>query len=178
MVRPRMKLRHINCCLVSTDLLPSLCLPRSKVAAAGLPTPRHDHAESMSRFATECLGKMLTVVKSLEVLLGPGTGELGMRFGLHSGQVMAGVLRGEKSRFQLFGDTVNTASRIETTGARNKIHISSQTAEHLIASNKSHWIKPRATKVMAKGKGELQTYWLVTHAIIHHRHRQRAMGGW
>lgn len=94
-------------CGLASHLLRRLPL-HDIVAAAGLPTPRDDHAEIMSRFATECKYKMINVVQSLEVLLGPGTEELGMRFGLHSGQVMAGVLRGEKSRFQLFGDTVNT----------------------------------------------------------------------
>lgn len=47
-----------------------------------------------------------------------------MRAGLHSGQVTAGVLRGERARFQLFGDTVNTASRMETTSRLSRIQIS------------------------------------------------------
>ena len=83
-----------------------------------------------------------------------------MRCGLHSGPVTAGVLRGDKSRFQLFGDTVNTASRMESTGERNRVHLSYETAHLLIEGGKSHWIQPRDTPVHVKGKGEMKTYWL------------------
>jgi class 3 adenylate cyclase len=130
------------------------------VAAAGLPDPRPDHAVAMARFSNECLVKMHAVVKKLEVRLGPGTAELGMRFGLHSGPVTAGVLRGEKSRFQLFGDTVNTASRIETTGERNRVHLSEDTAKLLINSGKNTWVEQREGLVACKGKGDMVTYWL------------------
>ena len=58
----------------------------------------------MARFAREIFVKANKVVNDLEVTLGPGTGELSMRFGLHSGAVTAGVVRGENARFQLFGD--------------------------------------------------------------------------
>ena len=43
---------------------------------------------------------------------------VGARFGLHSGQCVAGVLRGERGRFQIFGDTINMAARMESTGVR------------------------------------------------------------
>jgi class 3 adenylate cyclase len=58
----------------------------------------------MSSFAEECLRRFESLSKKLETVLGPGTGSLGLRIGLHSGPVTAGVLRGDNARFQLFGD--------------------------------------------------------------------------
>ena len=78
--------------------------------------------------------------------------------------VTAGVLRGEKSRFQLFGDTVNFASRMESTGQPNKIQCSQATADLLIAGGKSHWVERREDLVNVKGKGVLQTFFLNTRA--------------
>lgn len=66
----------------------------------------------------------------------------------------------DRARFQLFGDTVNTCARIESTGKRNKIHLSKETAELLVKSGKGHWVCARGDKVTAKGKGELETFWL------------------
>ena len=103
------------------------------VAAAGVPDARPDHAVVMASFSRACLRKMRVVAQKLEVVLGPDTGDLKLRVGLHrcvwriyfatryrvpfvvltlsldlcqsnSGQVTAGVLRGERARFQLYGD--------------------------------------------------------------------------
>lgn len=132
------------------------------VAVTGLPDPQRDHAIRMTKFARESLHKVNDLTHKLESTLGPDTGDLCMRFGLHSGPVTAGVLRGEKSRFQLFGDTVNTASRMESTGKKNFIQVSQSTADQLIEAGKESWITPREDLVSAKGKGQIQTYWVTT----------------
>lgn len=69
----------------------------------------------------------------------------------------AGVLRGQKSRFQLFGDSVNCAARMESNGEAGRIQASQSTADQLIAWNRGTWLEKRDEKVVAKGKGEMQT---------------------
>ncbi|GKY99151.1 hypothetical protein MPSEU_000870600 [Mayamaea pseudoterrestris] len=130
------------------------------VAVTGVPEPQKEHAVIMCRFARDMLSKCHMLTKRLETTLGPDTADLDMRVGIHSGPVTAGVLRGERSRFQLFGDTMNTASRTESTGVRGKIQLTQETADILIAVGKGHWVSQREDKVIAKGKGEMTTYWL------------------
>jgi len=140
----------------------------SYVAVCGLPEPRKNHAVAMAKFAFACLEKMKEKTREMELTLGPGTADLTLRTGLHSGPTIAGVLRGEKARFQLFGDTVNTAARMESTGIPNKIQVSQKTADLLIAAGKERWLTAREELVSAKGKGQLQTYWL------ERKHRSRS----
>lgn len=133
----------------------------SYVAVTGLPEPQANHAVIMARFAGECKIKMNEVTAQLESSLGPETADLTMRFGMNSGPVTAGVLRGDRARFQLFGDTVNTAARMESLGTKNKIQMSQSTYDLLVAGGKSSWATARPDQVKAKGKGLLKTYWLV-----------------
>ena len=101
------------CCLECSCLLINVVLASRQtfgdcyVASAGVPEPLENHAVHMARFAVDCRAEMLKVVRQMEVWLGPDTGDLSMKIGLHSGPVTGGVLRGERARFQLFGDTVS-----------------------------------------------------------------------
>ena len=80
----------------------------SDMAVTGLPEPQQMHAVLMVRFAFECLRTIDEITKDLESSLGPDTTTLTIRVGVNSGPCTAGVLRGDRARFQLFGDTVNT----------------------------------------------------------------------
>ncbi|CAB9498277.1 Receptor-type guanylate cyclase gcy [Seminavis robusta] len=130
------------------------------VAVSGVPEPRKNHAVVIARFANDCIKRMHQLSRALETTLGPDTADLALRVGIHSGQVTAGVLRGDKGRFQLFGDTVNMAARMESTGAQNKIHCSAYTAELISEAGFEKWIVPREEKINIKGKGRLQTYFV------------------
>ncbi|CAB9504879.1 Receptor-type guanylate cyclase gcy [Seminavis robusta] len=132
----------------------------SYVAVCGLPTPNKDHAICAVKFAADCIQMMSSKTRELEPNLGPDTGDLKIRIGLNSGPVTAGVLRGERGRFQLFGDTVNTAARMESNGVANRIHVSQETADCLTQAGKDHWLTQRKDRVTAKGKGEMITYFV------------------
>jgi class 3 adenylate cyclase len=130
------------------------------VAVTGLHEPQADHAARMARFGHDIMIHMHELVASLESRLGPGTSSLSIRVGLHSGSVTGGVLRGDRARFQLFGDTMNMASRMQSTGEVDKIQVSESTANLLTEAGHGSWLEKRDSKVFVKGKGDMQTYWV------------------
>jgi class 3 adenylate cyclase len=135
------------------------------VAVTGLPDPQPAHAETMILFAAQCLQKMRMLVPKLGRRLGNDTNDLALRIGVNSGHVTAGVLRGDRARFQLFGDTVNTAAQLEHCGAPDRIHVSSATARYLETTGKEHWLTPRSDTVAVTRMGAILTFWVAEQSV-------------
>ena len=81
-----------------------------------------------------------------------------MRIGLHTGSVVAGIVGVKKFQYDLWGDTVNIASRMESSGMVGKVNISEVTYQH-IKDNPELEFTPRG-KIAAKGKGEMEMYFV------------------
>ena len=94
------------------------------MAAAGVPLPRPDHAEVMADFALAMLAALERVNAIAEV-------QFQMRIGIHTGPVVAGVIGSHRFLYDIWGDTVNLASRLESHGLPGRIHVSPQTRQLL-----------------------------------------------
>lgn len=120
------------------------------MAAAGVPTPFADHAE-------RCIDAGLRMVSFVDQRNRSSAFKWGLRVGIHSGPVVAGVVGKHKYAFDVWGDTVNVASRMESSGVPGRVNISAYTFDLA----RSRFECEYRGKVDAKGKGPIDMYLVI-----------------
>ncbi len=149
------------------------------MAVCGVPVRHDDHAQRVAHFALDVLALMNTIT------IGPQNIPVKIRIGLHTGSVVAGVIGTQKFAYDLWGDAVNIASRMESSGEAGRVHVSEALAIelkkntesriqnpilHEVSHSVSHEVPlvPRHSSLVTtprglidiKGKGTMTTYWL------------------
>jgi guanylate cyclase len=118
------------------------------LVAAGIPTPRADHAEAAAQLALDMRETLATL---------PAASDLNLRVGIDSGPVVAGVIGRTKFGYDIWGDTVNTASRMESHAPPGAIQVTERTYGRL----SDGFVLEKREGVAVKGKGDMTTYLLV-----------------
>jgi guanylate cyclase len=119
------------------------------MVAAGVPVPRPDHAHALAHLA-------LDMLEGLENLPSRNGKRLAFRIGINSGPMVGGVIGQSKFHYDVYGDTVNLASRMESTGEAGKVQVSGATYELI---KDAFECSPRGA-IEVKGKGEMRTWFL------------------
>jgi len=120
------------------------------MVAAGVPTPRSDHARALALVALD----MVAAMRSTD---GVGSVGLEIRVGINSGPVVAGVIGRKRFLYDLWGDAVNTASRMESHGTPGRIQVTRATRDLLA----DEFDLERRGMIPVKGKGDIEAWYLV-----------------
>ena len=120
------------------------------MVAGGLPSPNDDHAEAIAQFA-------LDICDAIKQFPRPDGKTFQIRVGINTGPVVAGVIGRRKFAYDLWGDTVNIASRMEATGEAQRIQVTPNLYEKL----KDKFQFEARGHIAVKGRGQMPTYWLV-----------------
>ncbi|TGK00249.1 GAF domain-containing protein [Leptospira langatensis] len=118
--------------------------------AGGIPVPTADHADKAAEAALDMIRRLEELKPELEF-------DFNVRIGLHTGEVVAGVIGKNKFVYDLWGDSVNTASRMESHGSTGRIHVS----EAVYLSLKDKYSFEDRSIIEVKGKGPMHTYFLL-----------------
>lgn len=125
----------------------------SYMCAGGIPVANETHAEDVVRAA---LDLQTFAIATRKEKAGKGERYFELRIGIHTGPVVAGIVGTRKFAYDIWGDTVNTASRMESTGEVDKVNISGATYEKVRHRFQCHY----RGKVNAKNKGEIDMYFV------------------
>jgi PAS domain S-box-containing protein len=120
------------------------------MVAGGLPAAKPDHNESIAQFA-------LDIMEAIQGFTRPDGKQFQLRIGINTGPVVAGVIGQRKFAYDLWGDTVNIANRMEATGEGQKIQVTPELYQIL----KDKFVLQRRGHVAVKGRGQMTTYWLL-----------------
>ena len=119
------------------------------MVVGGLPASRDDHAQAVARLGLAMVAATDDVARD--------TGEpLQIRVGVHSGAVVAGVIGQRKFAYDIWGDTVNVAARMESHGMPGRVQISADTADFL----KGEFVVEPRGEIEVKGKGKMTAFFL------------------
>jgi adenylate cyclase len=119
------------------------------MVAGGIPTPRNDHAEAIAEMAIAMRSEICRLSQKFQQ-------PLELRIGINTGPIVAGVIGQKKFAYDLWGDTVNLASRMESQGVPGTIQVTEATYQRL---KKRYQFEPREP-IVVKGKGKMTTYFL------------------
>ena len=120
------------------------------MAAAGLPLHAEDHA-------LRCVRAALALTRHVEARNATATMKWGVRVGVHSGSVVAGIVGKNKYAYDVWGDTVNIASRLESAGEVNRVNVSAYTFDLV----REFFDGEYRGKLAAKGKGDIDMYFVL-----------------
>ncbi|MDY7013331.1 MAG: adenylate/guanylate cyclase domain-containing protein [Cyanobacteriota bacterium] len=119
------------------------------MVVGGLPLPRSDHAEAIAELA-------LDLQRAIASFQGAQGEIFSIRIGINTGSVVAGVIGISKFTYDLWGDAVNVAARMESTGEAGRIQVTDRTYQHL----KDRYCFEQRGAISVRGRGEMTTYWL------------------
>jgi adenylate cyclase len=125
------------------------------MVAGGLPEPRPDHAKAVAELALDMQSELARVCETLGL-------RLTIRIGIDTGPVVAGVIGRHKFTYDLWGDTVNTASRMESQGVPGRIQVTEATYQRL----RDRFDFEDRGEIEIKGKGRLRTYLLIARVVL------------
>lgn len=124
------------------------------MVVGGLPMPMSNHAEAIAQMALD----MQQSIRCFQTDIGE---PFSIRIGINTGSVIAGVIGRHRFIYDLWGDAVNVASRMESSGVAGRIQVTASTYERL----KDQFVFEERGATLVKGKGEMITYWLTGRKI-------------